>query len=304
MDWLNYHHLLYFWTVVREGGLRQASEILNVSQPSISAQLSTLEDACGEPLFRRSGRSKVLTETGQIVYGYAEEIFSVGRELQNALSGGQGGRMPRLNVGVVDSFPKLVTQFLFRPISEDHDSKVRLVCRGGKLPDLLGQLAMHRLDIVLSDEPASGPLKLKTFNHLLGDSGVTFCAAGKLAIRLRDGFPDSLDGAPALLPSENTAVRRALDLWFHDQGIDPQIMSEFEDPALMKIMATQGQGFTVVPTIIDREAQSRYRLRVIGKADKCRDSFYAITAERRISNKLVTKITESAKYDLNTVSGA
>lgn len=299
MDWLNYHHLLYFWTVAREGGLRQASEVLNVSQPSISAQLSTLEKAVGEPLFRRTGRSKSLTETGQLVYSYAEEIFAVGRELQNALSGGLAGRVPRLHVGVADTFPKLVTQFLLRPVSWREDTPVRVVCREGKLPDLLSQLAMYRLDIVLSDEPASGHLKLKTFNHLLGDSEVTFCAAGRLGARLRKGFPESLDGAPALLPTENTALRRALELWFQSNGIRPRIIGEFEDAALMKIMATEGQGFTVVPSIIDREAQSRYQLRVIGRTEKCRDSFYAITAERRISNPLVTTITESAKSNLS-----
>lgn len=302
MDWLNYHHLLYFWTVAREGGLRQASEVLHVSQPSISAQLGTLEKAVGEPLFRRTGRTKTLTETGQLVYSYAEEIFAVGRELQNALGGRLAGRVPRLHVGVADTFPKLVTQFLLRPVSEREELPVRLVCREGKIPDLLGQLAMHRLDIVLSDEPAAGPLMLKTFNHFLGDSGVTFCAAGRLAAKLRGGFPRSLHDSPALLPTDNTALRRALDLWFQKHSIAPRIIGEFEDAALMKIMATEAQGFTIVPTIIDREAQSRYRLGVIGRTRQCRDSFYAVTAERRISNELVTTITESAKKNLRAAA--
>jgi len=302
MDWLNYHHLLYFWTVAREGGLRQASEALNVSQPSISAQLRTLEKAVGEALFRRSSRSKSLTETGQLVYSYAEEIFGVGRELQNALSGGLASRVPRLDVGIADTFPKLVTQFLLRPVTAKESSPTRVVCREGKLTDLLGQLAMHRLDIVLSDEPAGSHLKLKTFNHPLGDSGVTFCAAGRLGGSLRKKFPGSLDGAPALLPTENTVLRRALDLWFQKHEIHPRIIGEFEDAALMKIMATEGQGFTVVPTIIDREAQSRYRLRIIGRTEECRGSFYAITAERRISNDLVTTITESAKSNLRVAA--
>ena len=302
MDWLNYHHLLYFWTVAREGGLRQASEVLNISQPSISAQLSTLEKAVGEPLFRRTGRSKSLTETGQLVYSYAEEIFAVGRELQNALTGRLAGRIPRLHVGIADTFPKLVTQFLLRPATKIEDTPLRLVCREGKIPDLLGQLAMHRLDIVLSDEPATGHLQLKTFNHFLGNSGVTFCAAGKLGGRLRRGFPESLHDSPALLPTENTALRRALDLWFQKHDIRPRIIGEFEDGALMKIMATEGQGFTVVPTIIDREAQSRYRLGVIGRTNECQNNFYAISAERRISNEWVTTITESAKKNLSAAA--
>lgn len=280
------------------GRWRHASEVLNVSQPSISAQLSTLEKTVGEPLFRRTGRSKSLTETGQLVYSYAEEIFAVGRELQNALSGGLASRVPRLDVGIADTFPKLVTQFLLRPVTNQNKTPVRIVCREGKLPDLLGQLAMHRLDAVLSDEPAPGHLKLKTFNHFLGDSGISFCAAGKLGASLRRRFPESLHDSPALLPTENTALRRTLELWFQNHGIRPRILGEFEDRALMKIMATDGQGFTVVPTIIDQEAQSRYRLRVIGRTSECRDAFYVITAERKISNPLVTTLTESAKASL------
>lgn len=302
MDWLNYHHLLYFWTVAREGGLRPAAEALNVSQPSISAQLRSLEEAVGEPLFRKTGRSKSLTKTGNLVYSYAEEIFSIGRELQNALSGKSGGKRPRLLIGAADSFPKLVMQFLLRPVTHREDGGAHIICREGKLEDLLAQLATHRLDIVLADEPAPGNLQLKAFSHKLGTSSITFCAAGNLGDRLASEFPHSLDGAPALLPTKNTPLRRDLNYWFSRHGIRPTVVGEFEDSALMKVMATEGRGFTVVPAIIAQEASSRYGLRSFGEADDCQISLYAITAERRITNEFATAITESAKANLEAAA--
>lgn len=292
MDWLNYHHLRYFWVVAKEGSLKRASEVLHVSQPSISAQIKELEDALGEPLFRRTGRTNVLTDAGQIAFRYAEEIFALGAELLNAIRQRPGAESLRLYVGVADAFPKLVTNEILNPVMA-MPRTVHVICREGKLTDLLEQLVAHRLDIVLADEPATGTAAERTFNHLLGDSGVTFCAAPRLAASLRRNFPQSLDQAPALLPVETTTMRRSLEKWFQGLNIQPQIIAEFEDAAMMQVMAASGKGFLPVPTVVVEEALSRYGLRVIGTAEHCRDQYYAVTAERKITHPAVVLITQN-----------
>lgn len=294
MEWLNYHHLRYFLTVAKEGGLRQAAEKLHVSQPSISAQIRELEETLGEKLFRRAGRSNVLTEAGQIAYRHADEIFSLGRELVSAVKQRPTARAIRLYVGVADSFPKLVTYEILKPVFADSRA-VRLVCREGKLEELLPQLALHRLDIVLADEPAPSTAKIRAFNHRLGESGVTFCAMDAVAKKLRRGFPQSLHDAPALLPAENTALRRSLENWFRAIGVQPRVIAEFDDAALMNVMATNAPGFVAVPTLVVKEVVARYGLRIIGASDRTHDQYYAITAERRITHPLVSLITEHAQ---------
>lgn len=294
MEWLNYHHLRYFWTVATEGSLARAAEKLHVSQPSISEQIRELESVLGEKLFRREGRNNKLTETGRIVLGYAEEIFSLGRELMNAVKQRPGTRTLRLYVGVTDSFPKLVTNEILKPVFA-LSQPVHVICREGKMEDLLAQLAAHRLDLVLSDEPASSSTSFKMFTHTLGESGATFCAEKKLAARLKRGFPKSLHGAPALLPAENTVLRRALETWFREQAIKPRVVVEFEDLALMKVMATEGRGFIAVPTVALDEAVKRYGFQMIGHAKGCRMRFHAITAERRIVHPAVALITNQAQ---------
>jgi LysR family transcriptional activator of nhaA len=294
LDWLNYHHLRYFWTVAREGSLARAAARLHISQPSISEQIHELEDALGEKLFQRQGRSNKLTDAGQIVLGYAEEIFTLGRELVNAVKQRPGAKTLRLHVGVTDSFPKLVTYDILKP-AFSLPQPVHVICREGKQEDLLAQLAAHRLDIVLSDEPASSSAQFKTFTHQLGESGSTFCAHKRLAARLKPGFPKSLNGAPALLPAENSALRRALELWFREQNIVPQVFAECEDLALMKVMAAEGRGVIAVPTIALEEAVKRYGFHVIGQAKTCKLVFHAITAERRIRHPAATAITARAQ---------
>ena len=207
---LNYHHLRYFWAVAREGSLRQASEKLRVSQPSMSTQISLLEEALGEDLFRPRGRSVELTEFGQMIYGYAEEIFALGGEILGSSKQAPGVRSLRLHVGIVDSFPKLMSYDILRPVFE-HQPVVQLTCHEGKLADLLSQLGTHRLDVVLSDEPASPGISGKVFNHLLGSSGITFCAMPGFAKALKGRFPRNLDGTPALLPTQNCSLRRDLE---------------------------------------------------------------------------------------------
>lgn len=294
MEWLNYHHLRYFWTVAKEGSLARAAAKLHVSQPSISEQIHELETALGEKLFRREGRNNVLTDAGQMVFGYAEEIFTLGRELMNAVKQRPGAKTLRLYVGVADSFPKLVTNEILKPVFSMPQT-AHVICREGKLEDLLAQLAAHRLDIVLADEPASSSANFKLFNHPLGETGTTFCAEKALAARLKRNFPKSLDGAPALLPSENTALRRALESWFREQRIRPSVVAEFEDLALMKVMAAEGRGFIAMPTVAIKDAINHYNFVSIGIAAKCRVQFHAITAERKIIHPAVLLITDHSR---------
>jgi LysR family transcriptional activator of nhaA len=297
MEWLNYHHLRYFWTVAKEGSLARAAAKLHVSQPSISEQIRELENALGEKLFRREGRNNRLTDTGQVVFGYAEEIFELGRELMTVARHGAAAKELRLYVGVADSFPKLVTNEILRPVFR-LSQQVHVVCREGKIEDLLAQLAAHRLDIVFADEPPPSSLKVRTFNHLLGESKVSFCAAAELARTLKRNFPRSLDDSPAFLPSENTSLRRTLEQWFRQQKIRPRVLAEFEDLALMKEMAAEGRAFIALPTVVAREAAARYHFETIGTAGNCLAKFYAISAERKISHPAVKLITDNAQAAL------
>lgn len=294
MEWLNYHHLRYFWTVAKEGSISRAAAKLHVSQPSISEQIRELESALGEKLFRREGRNNKLTEAGQVVFGFAEEIFALGREMMNAVKQHPGTKTLRLYVGVVDSFPKLVTNEILKPVFSLPQT-VHVICREGKMEDLLAQLAAHRLDIVLSDEPASSSVNFKTFNHPLGETGTTFCAEKRLATRLKRNFPKSLHEAPALLPSDNTPFRRTLESWFRAQRIQPSVVAEFEDLALMKVMASEGRGFIAMPSVAVNEARESYGFHAIGRADQCRMQFHAITAERRIVHPAVAAISTQAR---------
>jgi LysR family transcriptional regulator, transcriptional activator of nhaA len=294
MDWLNYHHLRYFWAVAREGSLRKASERLRVSEPSMSAQIRELEGFLGHDLFRRSGRSLVLTETGRMVFEYAGEIFSLGGDLMGAVNGLAADRPLKLNVGLADSVPKLIAHEMLKPVFHRPDP-VHVVCREGKVEDLLAQMATLRLDIILADEPAPAGLSFRVFNHLLGECGVTFCAAPALAEKLRKGFPGSLDGAPAILPTQNTNLRRSLEKWFHENGLHPRVLGEFEDAAMRTVVASDGLGFTPMASAVGEEALKRAKLCPIGTIRECTDQFYAITPERRLANPGVLLITKNAQ---------
>lgn len=308
MEWLNYHHLRYFWSVAREGGLRPAAERLNVSQPSISAQVRLLEEALGEPLFRRGGRGLVLTETGRLVYEYAEQIFSAGRELLAAVRTKSPRGVTPFHVGVTDGVPKLVAREILRPVlalgrgkeeGEGEGTPGRLVCREGHLEELLAALAGHRLDLVLADEGAPSSAKFKTFNHPLGSCPVTFCARPAFAARLRkEGFPDSLDGAPALLPTEHTPLRMAVERWFESLGVRPRAVAEFDDPALMEAFALDLDVVFPLHSVGVKEAGRHYGFRTVGEAAGCRPQFFAVTAERRIRHPAVRAVTEHAHREL------
>ena len=297
VELLNFHHLRYFWMVARKGSVRQAAEALHVSQPSVSAQLRLLEEALGDQLFRRGGRHLVLTEKGHLVLSYAEEIFSTGRELMNAVRQRPGKRALRLNIGLTDAFPKVMAFQILTAAFKLTDG-IQVVCREGEIGPLVHQLQTHRLDIVLSDEPASSALKSRTFNHRLGYSGFTFCAVAALAQKLRRNFPQSLDGAPALLPTHNMGVRAALNTWFDEKQIRPRVVGEFEDSALMGVCAAGGRGFTVVHTVVERAALRHYDLVRIGRSADCGNEFYAITADRKMKHPGVLAITKHAYSEI------
>lgn len=297
MDYLNFHHLRYFWTVARKGGVRKAAEALHVSQPSISAQLKLLEESLGEKLFRRSGRSLVLTETGHLVLSYADEIFSAGRELINAVKQRPGQRALQFQVGITDSLSKLIAFEILKPAFA-FGQPTHIVCRQGEIGPLVQNLQAHRLDLVLADEPASSSLKTKTFNHRLGHSGVTFCAVPAIASKLRRNFPQSLNGAPALLPSSNMGMRTALETWFDTQRVRPLVVGEFEDSALMEVAASGALGFTTVHTVVDHAALEHYGLKVIAKVEDCGSDFFAITAERLVKHPIAAAINEHAYSQL------
>lgn len=297
MEFLNYHHLRYFWAVAREGGLKKASDKLRISQPTISAQIASLEAVFGEKLFRRTGRSLVLTEAGNQVLSYAKEIFSLGEELVSAIRHQPTSRRLRVNVGIVDSVPKLMANEVIKPVFH-LDRPIQVTCLEGKLADLLAQLATYRIDLVLADEPAPSTMNIQVFNHLLGECSVTFCAEARLATKLRRGFPKSLNDAPALLPTVDTPLRRSLEKWFQAQGIRPRLVGEFDDAALMKVVAVDGLGFLPLPTLVAAEAVARYGLRIIGSTDACQQQFYAISAERKLTHPAVFAITSTARKRL------
>lgn len=294
MEFLNYHHLRYFWMVAREGGLRKASEKMRVSQPTISAQITALEDVLGEKLFLRGARGLTLTETGHQAFSYAEEIFALGQDFLNSVKQRPTARPLRVNIGIADSLPKLVSHEIIKPIFS-LSQPVQAVCLENKAADLLAQLALYRLDIVLADEPAPSALPLKTFNHLLGESGVTICARHNLAGKLRRQFPRSLENEPMLLPTYGSALRRTLEKWFQEQGVHPRVVAEYDDAALMKVAAADGLGCFPIPTMVAEEAVSRYGFQLLGQAEGCSIQFYAISAERKLTHPAVVAITSNAR---------
>jgi LysR family transcriptional activator of nhaA len=303
MDWLNYHHLHYFWVVAREGSVTRAAELLHLSQPTISGQIRELENAFKAPLFARSGRGLALTETGQAVFRYAEDIFSLGREIMDLVSGRPSGRPVRLRVGVVDVMPKLIAHLLLEPALHLPEP-LRVVCMEGKLDELAAELTIHNLDVVLSDTPLPPTVKAKVFNHLLGQCGVVVVGAPKLRDAYRAGFPKSLDGAPFLLPAEGTALRRSLDLWFDGHGVRPMIRGEFEDSALLKTFGRAGEGLFAVPDAAERDVRRNYGVRRVGRAAGLRERFYAVSVERRLKHPAVVAISNQARQRLTGASNS
>lgn len=293
MDTLNHHHLYHFWMVVREGGVTRASEQLHVSQPTVSGQLRELQQALGEKLLVRSGRSVVLTDIGRTVYRYADEIFALGRELQQAVKG-RVSHPARLAVGVAMVLPKLVAYRILEPALQMPEP-VQLDCVHERPERLVAELAIFSLDLVLADTPAPPTVKVRAYSHLLGECGVSILGTDRLAAAHRRGFPRSLDGAPFLLPSGDSGLRLSLEEWFRRQGFRPRTVGTFEDSALIDAFGRAGAGLLAVPSAIEAEVLAQYRLRLVGRLDAIRQRFYAITVERKLRNPATLAISERAR---------
>jgi LysR family transcriptional activator of nhaA len=294
MEWLNYHHLLYFWTVAREGSVARACDKLHLAQPTISGQLRKLEKAVGRELFHRVGRNLVLTETGRTVYRYAEEIFTVGGELIDTLRGRGTGRPLRLVVGIADVVPKLIAYRIIEPALRLPEP-IQVICHDDKPDRLLAELSVQGMDIVLSDSPVAPTVKVRAFSHLLGECSVSVFGTPKLAAERRRAFPRSLDGAPILLPAAATALRRALDQWFDSEQIRPQILGEFDDSALIYAFGGAGVGLFFGPTVIESQVRRQHSVRVVGRLDNVREQFYAISVDRKLKHPAVVAISEAAR---------
>ena len=295
MEWLNYHHLLYFWVVAKQGSIVAAGKELRLAHPTISGQIHRLEEVLGQKLLVRKGRNLVLTDEGRVAFRYAEEIFGLGREFLDTVKGRPCGRQVRLVVGISDALAKSVVQKILEPVF-DFAQDVEVVCRNDRSVEVfMGDLAQGEVDVVFSDAPAGPGSPVRAFNHLLGECGTTFFAAAPLAAGLRPRFPSSLDGAPFLLPGIDSTLRRALNEWFDDNDIRPKVVAESDDAALTKILGESGRGVFAAPDVIEKEVRHRYHVQVVGRSDKVRQSVYAISLERKIKHPAVAAICEVAR---------
>ncbi|MBU4177757.1 MAG: transcriptional activator NhaR [Proteobacteria bacterium] len=297
MEWLNYHHLFYFWTVMREGSLTAASARLSLAPSTVSAQLGKLEESLGGKLFQRAGRNLEPTDLGRLVFRYADEIFSLGREMMDTIRGRPAAGPLSLKAGVVDVLPKLIVRRLLEPALQLPE-RVKLVCLEDKEDALLAELAMHSLDVVLSDAPLRAGLSVKAYSHLLGECGITFFAVEKLAGNLREKFPLSLHEAPMLLPMEMTELRGGLERWFATLAIRPAIAGEFDDSALLNVFGQEGDGVFVAPTVIEPEMLRQHKVQVVGRTQAVKERYYAISVERIIKHPAVAAILEAARHNL------
>ena len=297
MEWLNYHHLLYFWTVVREGSVVKAAETLRLSQPTVSSQVKALEASLGERLFTKVGRRLVPTDAGQMVFRYADEIFSLGRELMSTVRSGAGGKPVRFVVGVTDALSKLIAYRLLSPALHLPEP-VRMICREDRVERLLAGLAVHEVDLVLADTPVPSTVRVQAYSHLLGESDITFFASPALAVKVRRRFPASLNGVPSLWPGEGTVLRRQLDEWCQREKIQPSVVGEFDDSALMKAFGEHGAGVFAAPTVLSRELQRQHRVKAIARVEAIRERYYAISAERRITHPAVVAIATQARSEV------
>lgn len=294
MEWVNYHHMLYFWLVAREGSLARASAELRLAQSTVSKQIHQFEDVLGQKLFAKSGRSLVLTESGRVVFRYADEIFGLGREMLDTLRDRPVGKPLRITIGIADVVPKLVAERVIAPVLGLAEP-VHLVCREDAADRLLAALALHELDVILTDAPANPNVKVRAFSHLLGESDVGFFGHPSLSSRYRNGFPASLDGAPVLLPTEESMLRRTLDQWFDANDIRPHVIGEFQDSALLKVFGSRGVGVFPASMAVAKDVQDQYRVELVGRAVNVRERLYAVTLDRRIKHPAVVLICQAAR---------
>ena len=295
---INYKHLHYFWVVAKQGGIARAAERLHLTPQTISGQISLLEERVGEPLLSKSGRNLELTETGRLVLSYADEIFSLGGELEAALRDLPPDRQMVFKVGIADVVPKTIAYRLLAPALAMPEP-VRIICRENSLANLLAELALHRTDMVIADGPIPPGINVRGFSHVLGECGISFLAVPRLAKPLRKGFPHSLNGAPLLIPSETNLVQAKLLEWLDRLRIYPRIVGEFDDSALMKVFGQAGTGIFIASTPIAAEVVKQYGVQIIGSTEDVLEQYYAISVERRISHPAVSAITETAREWLN-----
>ena len=294
---INYHHLLYFRIVVKEGSIAKACQKLRISQPAISTQLKTLENILGEKLFQREGRGLIPTEVGHLVYRYADEIFGLGEEMLEALKGRPTGRPLLLRVGITDALPKTIAFRLLQPALRMEET-VQMVCQEDRIDRLMSSLVLHELDIVLSDTPIPSSMRINGFSHFLGDCPVSILGSPKLAEFYRKKFPQSLHRAPFLMPIEGTTLRHSLHRWFEKMKIQPMIRAECQDSALLKAFGKEGIGLFIVPQVIRKEVERDYQVHHVGDIQSVKESFYALAMERRLKHPAVDAIVDRAKTKL------
>lgn len=295
---MNLKHLHYFWAAATAGGVVRAGEQLHVSPQTLSGQIKLLEARLGCALFRKAGRGLELTEAGRVALGYADQIFALGAELEARIGKASGGEQPLdFRVGIADALPKAMAYRLLEPALAMPQA-VHLICHEGKFQDLLGQLAVHRLDLLIADEPIGRQVSVKAYSHLLGSTAMSFFAVPALASRLTGRFPRCLDGAPMLLQGAASAMRRRVDFWLAAQGVRPRAIGEFDDAALMKAFGAEGRGVFMAPTVLESETAAQYGVQVVGRTEDLVEEFYAVSVERRITHPCVAAITASARDQL------
>jgi LysR family transcriptional activator of nhaA len=292
---MNFKHLYYFWVTARAGGIMRAGEQLHTTPQTLSGQIKLLEENLGRKLFRKQGRQLELTEDGLKALSYADDIFALGSELRGAMTNTQAGvRTLEFRVGVADSVAKSVAYRLIEP-ALSIDEPVRLIGNEGKFPDLLAQLALHRLDLVIADEPLSKRISVKAFNHALGTTPMSFFCTAKLRDTLKGRFPKCLHQAPMLIQGAASSVRQQLDGWLVKHKIQPRVVGEFDDGALMTAFGREGRGVFMSPTILEKETVAHYGVQVLGRTDELVEEFFAVSVERRISHPCVAAITQNAR---------
>jgi len=290
---MNYKHLHYFWVVAKEGSIARASERLHITPQTISGQLSLLEGALSVELFVKSGRNIEMTEVGRLVLNYADEIFSLGSELEQVLKSGPKGRPNLFRVGVADVVPKSIAQRILLPALQMSEP-TRMVCKETGLDTLLAELAVHRLDLVLADRPIPPNVSTRAYSHKLGECSISFFGSKSIIDRFNEGFPQCLNGAPILLPSRGNQLRADIDDWLISKRVHPRVVAEFDDSALMKSFGQEGVGVFAAPTVISREVEEQYKVKAIGQVEEIKELFYAISVERRVSNAITAAVIKSA----------
>jgi LysR family transcriptional activator of nhaA len=294
---VNFHHLYYFWVVAKSGSIRRASEQLMLAPPTVSRQIRELESKLNAKLILRTNQNIALTREGEYVHHVCDELFGLARELVDGLASDLHTKPLRLKVGVAGVIPKLLVYKVLEPALHLRDP-VQIICMEGAPSKLIADLSNQALDMVLTDSPIGLYSNVRSYCHLIAESPIVACATAEMAERYRSGFPQSLSGAPILLPSANSALRTSLDQHFFENGIEPEVRGEFEDSTVVKVFGEAGLGIFFVPAMIQKEVQRNYRCEVIGQLDNVDSKFYAVAPHRRIRNPATMAVIESARLSM------